>query len=100
MHRTFTIRDNSSKGRLSNEKHSSTKRIKTNSKPSFRCWFTAIWWIVFSIPMLRHVKQVYYLEPQPKPIRHSLKRLIDTFRKPVVAKSEGSIIAANLPNIS
>lgn len=36
---------------------------------------TAIWWGLFTIPMLRHVKQVYYVDPEPNPIRTSFQRL-------------------------
>lgn len=41
---------------------------------------TAVWWIVFSIPMLKNVKQVYCIEPQPRPVAASFKRLAETFR--------------------
>ncbi len=41
---------------------------------------TAIWWGVFTIPMLRNVKQVYYIEREPRPVVNSFKRLFQTFR--------------------
>jgi UMF1 family MFS transporter len=41
---------------------------------------TAVWWVAFSIPMLKNVKQVYYIEPQSRPIIESFKRLAGTFR--------------------
>lgn len=41
---------------------------------------TAIWWAVFTIPMLKHVKQKYYIEREPKPIANSFKRLGKTFK--------------------
>ncbi len=41
---------------------------------------TAAWWLVFSIPMLRNVQQVYYIEPEPDPIRQSLRRLSGTLK--------------------
>ena len=40
---------------------------------------TAIWWVIFSIPMLKNVRQVHYMEHQPKMIIESLKRLRKTF---------------------
>jgi UMF1 family MFS transporter len=41
---------------------------------------TALWWGLFTIPLLRNVKQRYYIEPEPRPVINSFKRLIDTFR--------------------
>lgn len=40
---------------------------------------TAIWWIVFSIPMLKNVKQIYYIEREDNLIRKSFLRLYNTF---------------------
>ncbi|MFF5996435.1 MFS transporter [Lysinibacillus sp. KU-BSD001] len=36
---------------------------------------TALWWGLLTIPMLRDVCQRYYIEPEPKPIVNSFKRL-------------------------
>ena len=41
---------------------------------------TALWWLVFSLPMLKHVDQKYYIEPSKSPIKESFKRLYDTFK--------------------
>ncbi|NBB89706.1 MAG: MFS transporter [Spirochaetes bacterium] len=41
---------------------------------------TAAWWALFSIPILRNVKQHYAIEPSPTPVRDSFSRLRDTFR--------------------
>ncbi|BBE30990.1 MFS transporter [Tepiditoga spiralis] len=41
---------------------------------------TAVWWLVFSIPMLKNVKQVNYIEPSKTPIYDSFKRLYNTFK--------------------
>ena len=41
---------------------------------------TAAWWALFSIPILRNVKQHYAIEPSPTPVRDSFKRLRETFR--------------------
>lgn len=41
---------------------------------------TAIWWALFTLPLLRNVKQNYYIEPEPYPIVNSFKRLGRTFK--------------------
>lgn len=41
---------------------------------------TALWWGLFTIPTIRHVKQKYYIEPEPQPVRNSFKRLFDTLK--------------------
>lgn len=40
---------------------------------------TAIWWIIFSIPMLKNVKQIYYIEKEKHTIKKSFLRLYSTF---------------------
>ncbi|MFC0231564.1 MFS transporter [Bhargavaea ullalensis] len=42
---------------------------------------TAVWWIVFSIPMFKHVKQRYFIDPEPRPVLNSFRRLAGTFRE-------------------
>lgn len=42
---------------------------------------TALWWGLFTIPMLKHVKQVYYKERVPNPISNGFKQLFETFKK-------------------
>ena len=39
------------------------------------------WWLYYSLPMLREVKQTYEIEHEPKPVRQSLKRMNQTFRE-------------------
>ncbi len=39
------------------------------------------WWLVYSIPLIRDVKQVHYLEKDDKPVRTSLRRLFKTFKE-------------------
>lgn len=39
---------------------------------------TAVWWFLFTIPFLRHVKQIHYIEQEESPIRNSFNRLFDT----------------------
>ncbi len=40
-----------------------------------------VWWLVFSLPMLRYVHQLHYLPAEPKPIRAGFRRLARTFRQ-------------------
>ncbi len=40
---------------------------------------TALWWGLLTIPMLKDVRQRYYIEPEPKPVANSFKRLGKTF---------------------
>lgn len=42
---------------------------------------TALWWGLFTIPLIRHVKQEYYVDPEPNPISKSFIRLGRTFKK-------------------
>ena len=42
---------------------------------------TAIWWFLLTIPLLKHVKQNYYLERQPNLVAHTFRRLGKTFVK-------------------
>ncbi len=41
---------------------------------------TALWWGLLTMPMIRHVKQRHYIEPERKPVVNSFKRLVDTFK--------------------
>lgn len=41
---------------------------------------TALWWGLFTIPMIKDVKQRHYIEPEPRPVINSFKRLADTFK--------------------
>lgn len=41
---------------------------------------TALWWGLFTVPMLRNVKQVHGIEVEPKPISNSFKRIGKTFK--------------------
>ncbi|GHH96861.1 MFS transporter [Neobacillus kokaensis] len=42
---------------------------------------TALWWGLFTIPMLKNVNQVYYKERVANPITNSFKQLFETFKK-------------------
>ncbi|RUT41440.1 MFS transporter [Paenibacillus anaericanus] len=41
---------------------------------------TALWWGLLTMPMIKDVQQRFYIEPEPKPIINSFKRLGDTFK--------------------
>jgi UMF1 family MFS transporter len=41
----------------------------------------AVWWLVFSIPMIRNVKQRYFIPPSSTPVAASFKRLWQTFKE-------------------
>jgi UMF1 family MFS transporter len=53
--------------------------IQTATRISFV--ITVIWWGIFSIPLLRDVKQVYALDRQPKIVQSAFKRVIKTMGK-------------------
>lgn len=42
---------------------------------------TTIWWVVFSIPFLKRVKQVHGIEPESQPLSKSFARIGQTFRE-------------------
>ncbi|HKL10287.1 MAG TPA: MFS transporter [Clostridia bacterium] len=48
------------------------------SATRFSFIITALWWGLFTIPMLRNVKQVNYIEREPNPVKKSFKRLYGT----------------------
>ena len=41
----------------------------------------ALWWLAFSIPLLKNIRQVHYLPTSATPIRDSFLRLFTTFRE-------------------
>lgn len=41
---------------------------------------TAVWWGIFSIPMLRHVKQIHFIQRESRPVVNSFKRLGRTIK--------------------
>jgi UMF1 family MFS transporter len=53
-----------------------------SSVPAVRIAFglTALWWLLFTIPFLRNVKQVNFVEPSSHALRNSFKRLFGTLR--------------------
>lgn len=41
---------------------------------------TALWWGIFTIPMLKNVEQKYYVERVPNPVKASFRKLLVTFK--------------------
>ena len=41
---------------------------------------TALWWGLLTIPMIKDVKQRHYIEPEPRPVINSFKRLANTLK--------------------
>ena len=42
---------------------------------------TAVWWAVFTLPLLRHYEQRAYVEPGEHPFRDAFRQIANTFRK-------------------
>lgn len=42
---------------------------------------TALWWGLFTVPMIRDVKQIHYVKPGKDTIKNSFKRLAETFKQ-------------------
>ncbi|WP_225744671.1 MFS transporter [Marinilactibacillus sp. Marseille-P9653] len=55
--------------------------FSTISATRFAFILTALWWTIFSLPMLKNVHQIHGIERQPKLVKHSFKRLFSTFRQ-------------------
>ena len=41
----------------------------------------AVWWLAFSLPLIRNIRQVHYLPASATPLRDSFVRLFGTFRE-------------------
>jgi UMF1 family MFS transporter len=55
--------------------------ISTTQATQISFLITAIWWGLLTIPMLKNVKQTYYLEPQPKVVSKAFGRVFLTLKK-------------------
>ncbi|MDP3448369.1 MAG: MFS transporter [Eubacteriales bacterium] len=48
----------------------------------FAILIVTVWWLVFSIPILKNVKQVHYVEtPQGELAKHAFRNLVDTMKR-------------------
>jgi UMF1 family MFS transporter len=41
----------------------------------------ALWWLIFSLPAIKNLRQVHYLPADPAPVRASVRRLLKTLRE-------------------
>ncbi len=60
---------------------SGTIPLSTTVASKIAFLITALWWGLFAIPMFRNVHQRYYIEPEPKPVVNSFRRLAKTFKE-------------------
>jgi MFS transporter, UMF1 family len=60
---------------------SGTIPLSTTMASKIAFLITALWWGLFAIPMFKNVHQRYYIEPEPKPVISSFKRLGKTFKE-------------------
>lgn len=61
--------------------------IPTVTATKFSFALTAVWWLVFTIPMLRHVQQKHAIEPEKRIVAHTLRNVASTFKKLLSYKS-------------
>lgn len=52
--------------------------VLTMTRLSF--FITALWWALFTVPMLKNVHQKHYIPREPNPVANSFKRMMITFR--------------------
>ncbi len=57
---------------------------------SLCCVITAIWWIVFTLPLCKSYKQLHFLPKPEKPIRETFKRLGNIFKS--LAKNKKALV--------
>jgi UMF1 family MFS transporter len=50
------------------------------SSTRFSFLITAAWWLAFSIPLLKNVRQVYFVEKTPSPVREAVRRVAGTLK--------------------
>ncbi len=57
---------------------------------SLCCIITAIWWLIFTLPLYKSYEQVHYLPKPEKPIRETFKRLGNIFKS--LAKNKKALV--------
>lgn len=55
--------------------------LTTQSATQLSFVIALVWWLLFTIPLLRNVKQTYYREREPHVVSRSFKQIAVTFRK-------------------
>lgn len=68
--------------------------IPTMLATKFSFILTAVWWLVFTIPMLRHVQQKHAIEPDRDMFAHTLRNMKDTLSMIVKNRSILSFVIA------
>ena len=61
--------------------------VPTMLATKFSFILTAVWWLVFTIPMLRHVQQKHAIEPDRNMFAHTLRNMKDTLS--MIVKNRG-----------
>ena len=61
--------------------------VPTMLATKFSFILTAVWWLVFTIPMLRHVQQKHAIEPDRDMFAHTLRNMKDTLS--MIVKNRG-----------
>ncbi|NTW70741.1 MAG: MFS transporter [Eubacteriaceae bacterium] len=41
---------------------------------------TGLWWGLLTLPMIKNVHQIHYIDPEPKPVANSFKRMFKTLK--------------------
>ncbi len=55
--------------------------ISTTIASKIAFLITAVWWAIFTIPLLKNVKQRYYIKREPNPVINSFRRLGTTLKE-------------------
>ena len=42
---------------------------------------TALWWLLVTLPLLRHYRQVHYIQPQPHPVATAFRQIGGTLKR-------------------
>ena len=42
---------------------------------------TAVWWLLVTLPLLRHYRQVHYIQPQPHPVATAFRQIGGTLKR-------------------
>lgn len=54
--------------------------LEENTAISIAFFITIIWWMLFSIPLIKNVQQIYYIDNENKPVKNTFVRLFRTFK--------------------
>ncbi|MDQ6419632.1 MFS transporter [Paenibacillus sp. LHD-117] len=55
--------------------------ISVTAASQIAFFITAVWWGVFTLPMLRNVRQKHYIDREPRIVANSFRRLFATFKE-------------------